>query len=164
MWRSPLSSCRHTWHHGSPFSAISQKIRKLCTTTSEFMEQVFCWSWVSDDNNFHCALHSTFPSCNLFLLTFITHFLVPTSPHPTAYPSIFIFIFISRWIHFQRHFTQPSRLFYRLHCLRRSEVCQQICNSCTALRHLLHCCCLHWHIYQHPRKRPFKVSRHYVLF
>lgn len=47
---------------------------------------------------------------------------------------------------------------YRLHCLRWSKVCQQICHSCTTLCDLLNYCCLYWSFYELWRKRSFEVS------
>lgn len=63
-----------------------------------------------------------------------------------------------RWL--VNFFSLPRRRrqFTRLYCLRWSEVCQQICNSCITLRHLLHYCCLHWNICKHWRKWSLKVS------
>lgn len=73
---------RLTWHHGSPFSVILRKIRMRCTTTSESTERDSCWSWVSDDNNFHYVSQSW----NFFLLCNfpIWHLLLVSWPNPMS--------------------------------------------------------------------------------
>lgn len=66
----PHGTNRPTWLHGSPFSATSQKTRKQCTTISEFMGPVSCWSWVSDaDHNFHQTFYLVFSIWHLRLFS-----------------------------------------------------------------------------------------------
>lgn len=141
---------RLTWHHGSRFSETSPKIRMRCTTTSESMDLVSCWSWVSDDDDDKLfSIHKYFlPS-----MTFITCFLWTTAkPVGRSLP------FQCSTPLFDNSQKTSTKYDDRLYCLRRRKVCQQICNSCITLRHLLHYRRLHWHIYQLPWEWSLKVS------
>lgn len=56
------------------------------------------------------------------------------------------------------HITHIVDKTNRRNRLRWSEVCQQICNSCIALRHFFNYRCLHWNFLQHWWKRQIEVS------
>lgn len=89
-------------------------------------------------------------------------------PEPTLQSRLtdhLIFIFchschLSLSVSIKYDLTRAQLSIFRLHCVRWSEVCQQIRHCCVALRHLLHHRCLHWHIHQHQWKRSLEVSMH----
>lgn len=114
------------------------------------------WNWSLDGHGWVMAI--------IFIIIFIhknisfdiyTNFLTRSTSTGPSFLSFVLSFYLN--VIFLLPLLTPTSI-YRLHCLRWSEVCQQICNSCIALRHLLNYCCLHWRFYELRRKRPFKVS------